>query len=252
MFKALPSTGAALVASALKAHNSSQAWNIRYKPVCASTEILLSQWLEDKPLINDYARVVLAARQRFGKGQYERKWSSPKGGIWLSAALPFSFPVRSSGLFGLAVAVAVAKMLQDSLVPVSLKWPNDLMVYEKKLAGFLPRVISRGDVLKYARVGIGLNVRNRVSSKAISLAQVFSQKNISVAEWTSKILISLENTLSLLNDNQSLCREAEKLLYLRHFYDNKTGKTWEIEGLNNDGSLSLKNGRVNKSLYRWD
>ncbi len=252
MFKALPSTGAALIASALKAHNSSKAWQIRYKPVCASTEKLLSQWLEENPWINDSPRVVLAARQRFGKGQYDRKWSSPKGGIWLSAAIPLGAPVRSTGLFGLAVAVAVAKMLHGSRIPVSLKWPNDLMVSQKKLAGFLPRVISRGGIIQSARIGIGLNVRNPVSTEAISLTQVLGQKNISVTEWTSKILISLENVISLLNDNQSLCREAEKLLYVRHFYDSKTGKTWDIEGLNSDGSLILKNGCDAKSLYRWD
>ncbi len=243
---------AASVANALRTNNSSDIWHLRSKRVCASTEIDLSRWVKEKPYFNGQSRAVLAMRQTFGKGQYARKWDSPFGGIWLSAAIPCDVPMQSSGLFGLAVAVSVAETFQKNFVPVKLKWPNDLIVEDRKLAGFLPRIVTRGNSIEYARVGIGINVRNRVSKKAISLSQVLDQKNISISEWTARILVSLEQTRSLMRSKNLLCKKAEKFLLKSQYFDKDTGEMWNIKGLNTDGSLFLRRGLVWKSLYHWD
>ncbi len=244
-------SGAPLIARSLRSFQSSAIWHLRLKRVCASTEIDLSRWLEEKPFFYGISRAVLADRQTFGRGQHDRVWESPIGGVWLSAAIPFDIPIKSSGLFGLAVAVSVANTFQKSSVPVKLKWPNDLIVEKKKLAGFLPKIISRGKTVKYARVGIGINVRNKVAKNAISLSQILNQRNISISEWAAKTLVSLDEITVLLKDQNDLCRKAEKLLLNTKFYENDTNKTWDIKGLNNDGSLILRKGLESKSLYHW-
>ena len=238
------------LASSLKAVKATKFWHMRCKPVCGSTEIDLSRWLEQEPLKNNCNRVVLAGRQNFGRGQHGRIWESSPGGIWLSAAIPMGINVKSSGLFGLAVAVTVANTLRENFVPVKLKWPNDLIVNRKKLAGFLPRIFSRGEKVQYARVGIGLNVRNRVPKNAISLAKIFDNRNLSIAEWASKIIISLENLNFLMGDHRLLCNQAEEIL-IRDFFEVETGKILKIEGINSDGSLIVDNDGTHKSLYHW-
>ena len=238
------------LASSLKSIKATKVWHLRCKPVCASTEIDLSRWLEQEPLRNSTNRVVLAGRQNFGRGQYGRIWESSYGGIWLSAAIPMGINVSSSSLFGLAVAVTVANTLREHSVPVKLKWPNDLMVNKKKLAGFLPRIFSRGEMIRYARIGIGLNLRNRVPKEAISLAKIFDNRNLSISEWSSRIIISLEKLNFLMGDPKSLCSQAEEIL-IRDFFEVETGKTLKIEGINSDGSLILAMDGTHKSLYHW-
>ena len=60
-------------------------WNLRWKPVCASTERDLSEWLKEKPLKSHFPRAVIAARQTAGVGQRGRIWQAPIGGVWISA-----------------------------------------------------------------------------------------------------------------------------------------------------------------------
>ena len=85
-------------------------WRLRLVPVCASTEVELSRWLHQgasAPL------AVLARRQRHGRGQRQRHWQSPPGGLWLSAALPWQgpAPVQDPSQLPLVVAGAVAAEL---------------------------------------------------------------------------------------------------------------------------------------------
>ena len=87
-------------------------WDFRWVPVCSSTEILLKQWLLQSPLMLR-PRVVAARQQRWGVGQRGRVWRAPKGGVWLSAALPVVSDGPNpnntgAGLLGLALALSQA------------------------------------------------------------------------------------------------------------------------------------------------
>ncbi len=101
--------------------------------------------------------VVLADEQTAGRGRLGRTWTAPPGGsLLVSVLLRPSIPVDSWYLVtlaaGIAAAETVAELTDASLVP-KLKWPNDLVVPEGKLAGLLAE--RRGDVLV---VGMGLNI----------------------------------------------------------------------------------------------
>jgi BirA family transcriptional regulator, biotin operon repressor / biotin---[acetyl-CoA-carboxylase] ligase len=105
--------------------------------------------------------VVVAAEQNAGRGRRGRSWASPVGGLWLSFLCRPVRPVGAEVLslrIGLAAADALAEV--GGLPPVSLKWPNDLMLNDRKVGGILCEARWHGDQLAWVGVGLGLNVRN--------------------------------------------------------------------------------------------
>ena len=78
--------------------------------------------------------IIIAERQTAGRGRLERKWTSPKGGIWFSVIIHPKFDVSTSTLVPIAGAVALSKSIKSILnIDVSVKWPNDITMDGKKL-----------------------------------------------------------------------------------------------------------------------
>ncbi|MBK1734975.1 biotin--[acetyl-CoA-carboxylase] ligase [Halorhodospira abdelmalekii] len=101
--------------------------------------------------------LVLGECQIAGRGRAGRAWSSPLGGLYLSLVAdlgPLTAPLHA---LGVAVAVALVKALRREGLPVSLKWPNDILLEGSKVAGILAEL--RGDPRGGCRVvvGVGLN-----------------------------------------------------------------------------------------------
>ncbi len=226
-------------------------WELRWKPVCTSTEIELSNWLREKPLNGDLSRAFVASRQNRGRGQNGKYWHSPSGGVWISAAFPISNSKNSAGLIGLAVAVALAQRLNQFNIPVRIKWPNDLLIGGKKLAGLLPSLVHRGSHVRFGRVGVGLNVCNPVPIGGISLEKVLKPVRCNHISWTSEVLLSLENAFDLVAQPEYVCAQAERILWARHVLDPKTGLKMCIEGLDIDGALKVTNGSSEYLWRRW-
>ncbi len=231
---------------------SSRPWQLRWKPVCASTEKSLSEWLKEKPFSDNQPRAVFAARQNHGKGQFGRFWQSPIGGVWVSAALPSIAHVQAPGLLGLAVAVALAQRLEVYGVPIRIKWPNDLMVEERKLAGFLPRLLHRGSKLRFGRIGVGLNACNRVPLEGISLIQILKIGKFQPDFWAAEVLMALDESIDLLSRPDWICRQVERRLWKNEFMVPETRELWEIKGITAEGALELMKGTDTKIVSRWD
>ena len=227
-------------------------WHLRWKRVCASTEIDLSNWLCEKPILLDKPRAFIAGRQTHGKGQRGRLWHSPEGGVWLSAAIPYLGEKQSVGSFGLAVSLALAERLESRQIPVHIKWPNDLFVLGRKLAGFLPKLVFRGSSLKLARVGIGLNVSNKVPMGGISIAEILGIRNCCPEDWAAEVLLSLDRAIELFKKEEPFYLEAEKRLWAKSFLDKNSGEIYEIEGLDKNGALRLKIGDKKLIWTRYD
>ena len=103
--------------------------------------------------------VVLASRQLAGRGRLGRTWTSPSGGVYLSAVLrPQVAPTGVSSL-ALAVALGVALGLERLGVQARLKWPNDVLLGDKKLAGVLLEMSAEADSVDWVVAGVGLNMR---------------------------------------------------------------------------------------------
>jgi BirA family biotin operon repressor/biotin-[acetyl-CoA-carboxylase] ligase len=104
--------------------------------------------------------VVIAYEQTGGKGRRDRKWTSPPGGIYLSLIIELGSPEKA-GLLNVLSALPVAKAIGNLDQDCRIKWPNDLIIGDKKVGGILGELVS-GE-RKYAIIGIGINSNIPVS-----------------------------------------------------------------------------------------
>lgn len=138
-------------------------WTVDVVEETGSTNADLTQacrsagWVEGE----DSAQVRVAYRQTAGRGRQGRPWQG-QAGLTFSVAMPLALPpARLSGL-SLAVGLALAEALEDvdpALGPrVGLKWPNDLQIDGRKLAGILIESVPARPGALWAVIGIGLNL----------------------------------------------------------------------------------------------
>jgi len=101
--------------------------------------------------------VVIAARQTGGRGRQGRAWSSPEGNLFFSILLR-PRPACALSLLPLAAGVAVAEALAEKGASCRLKWPNDVLARDRKLAGLLAEASSDAGRIDSVVLGIGVNV----------------------------------------------------------------------------------------------
>jgi BirA family transcriptional regulator, biotin operon repressor / biotin---[acetyl-CoA-carboxylase] ligase len=107
--------------------------------------------------------VVVAGEQTSGRGSRGRAWRSPPGGLWLSALYRPRAPAGVE-LLSLRVGLAVAEAIEEvgGGVRVAIKWPNDLILGDRKLGGILCEARWHGEEPGWIVAGIGLNVSNPI------------------------------------------------------------------------------------------
>jgi len=124
--------------------------------------------------------VVTADRQTGGRGRLGRVWHSASGGLYFTIVLRPELPAPLSSLTTFAAGLTWARLLQEDYgVAVGLKWPNDLLVQERKLSGMLSEMEAQGERVTFVNIGVGLNVNNDPNVEepsAISLAQITGRK----------------------------------------------------------------------------
>lgn len=111
-----------------------------------------------------HGTAIVAERQVAGRGTRGRQWSSEPGGLWMSV---IARPARTDALeaLSLRVGVAAANLLEltcPALPRLGLKWPNDIVIDGRKLAGILCEARWGGGRCLWVVVGLGLNVRNAI------------------------------------------------------------------------------------------
>ena len=114
--------------------------------------------LAQKP--HENGSVVIAERQTQGRGRLNRKWVSPKGGIWMSILLRPNFEPSYTSLFPMATSLALAVSIEKTLkIKTELKWPNDITIKGKKIAGILIDASIESNKIDYLVIGIGINFK---------------------------------------------------------------------------------------------
>jgi BirA family biotin operon repressor/biotin-[acetyl-CoA-carboxylase] ligase len=114
--------------------------------------------LSQKPYEN--GSVVIAERQTKGRGRLNRKWASPKGGIWLSVLLRPNFELSLTSLFPMITSLALCIAIEKTLkIKPEIKWPNDLTLKGKKVVGILIDVAIESNKIDYLVIGVGINFR---------------------------------------------------------------------------------------------
>jgi len=143
--------------------------------------------------------VILAEEQLAGRGRLGRSWVSPAGGIWLSLVMRPQLPPHKAQLVTLLAAVAAVEATQKTtgLVP-GIKWPNDLLLGGRKLAGILTEVSAEMERVNYLVLGIGLNAnlsaehfQRELSDSATSLLLEMGQL-VSRVAWVQNFLTVFE------------------------------------------------------------
>lgn len=148
---------------------------LHWLKTCSST----NSWAYSHLATLQHGDVVFTQHQTAGKGQHGRIWYSPPGVLTASFILAQIPAVQLSG-FSLAAGLAVIYTIEELMPPLQgvlrLKWPNDVLIDGRKLAGILCESRVKGSMGKVV-VGIGLNRcanfdRSELNAKAISLDQI--------------------------------------------------------------------------------
>jgi BirA family biotin operon repressor/biotin-[acetyl-CoA-carboxylase] ligase len=139
--------------------------------------------------------VVIAEQQSAGRGRDGRTWHSSPGGIWLGLLLrPTALELTVTAIrTGLAIAGAVDRLAGRAAV--ALKWPNDVMLEDRKLAGVLCEGRWQGEAPQWLAVGVGINVVNAIpielQEQAIALREVLpTVRRIDVLDMLMPALLS--------------------------------------------------------------
>jgi BirA family transcriptional regulator, biotin operon repressor / biotin---[acetyl-CoA-carboxylase] ligase len=175
--------------------NQSENWHIRRVSETGSTNTdLLSEGAQGAP-----DRTVLRADyQSAGRGRLDRAWEAPRGANLLVSMLFRQVPAHTHVLTQ-AVALAAARVARDTCgVDVVMKWPNDLLVHNEKVAGILAQAGPLDDrgVPAFVVVGIGLNLE-WAPPGATSLAASGWTHAVSPDEYLVSMLPVVDELLSL-------------------------------------------------------
>ena len=101
--------------------------------------------------------VVVAEMQTASRGRFQRHWVSRQGNLYFSVV--FRPPLEALPLLSVVGGVAVARAIRQTTgLNPGIKWPNDVLLDGKKVAGILVESVLEGETVRYAVVGIGLNV----------------------------------------------------------------------------------------------
>lgn len=152
-----------------------------------STDSTNSRLVEAAQTASIHGLVCLAERQTAGRGRRGRNWFSPFGGnLYLSLGWSFNAGVSTLEGLSLAVGVALARTLEQlGIEGALLKWPNDLLIDQGKVAGILIETVGDMDSHCQVVIGVGVNVRMPAAAEA-AIDQRWSDLQRHLAEPLSR------------------------------------------------------------------
>ena len=205
--------------------------------------------------------VVIADHQTKGRGRLTRTWISETGGLYFTLILRPDLPPSDAHLLNFACSLALAKTIRYMYnIPAGVKWPNDILVSRKKLAGMLSEMGLAKDRLDYVNIGIGINANNPppvinidTGIRAISLKQLAGHP-IERKELLSAFLDRIE-TLTARFDPEAVIREWKQYsvtlnTHVRIVTNNEITNGFAVD-VDDTGALLLKqeNGTLKKIIY---
>jgi BirA family biotin operon repressor/biotin-[acetyl-CoA-carboxylase] ligase len=144
--------------------------------------------------------VIIAGCQKQGRGRLKRSWLSSEGGLYFTIILRPQIPPVLSSRINFAASTILARTLRSMLnIDAMVKWPNDILVGDMKIAGILTEMEAEADMITFINIGLGINVNNDPS---IREPMANSLKRILSREIPRKQLLSnfLDEFEKLIND----------------------------------------------------
>jgi BirA family biotin operon repressor/biotin-[acetyl-CoA-carboxylase] ligase len=184
--------------------------------------------------------LVIADTQKKGRGQHKKEWYSPAGGLWFTETINISTPLGLSTY----ISIPIMRVLKRYVKNVFVKWPNDILVESKKIAGILTEI--KGNT---AFIGIGINIENRIPDElkeiATSIIEQYNLKKFNKDTILNEIIQeqTMMNNFFFENGFKYFKEEYEKNLILMHKEISvKTNKTirGKVKGISDQGELILQ------------
>lgn len=144
----------------------------------------------------EHGTLVVASRQSAGRGRLGRTWVSPEGGAYLSMVLRPRIAPSETGPLPLVIGLGVARGLSRLGIDSRLKWPNDVLLDTRKLAGVLLEMSAEGDRVDWIVAGIGLNVRRSMDTPADAACVDDAVPDAQVAETAATVLDGIASAFS--------------------------------------------------------
>ena len=202
--------------------------------------------------VEDNFLAVRANYQTKGRGQRGKSWvSKPGENLMFSLYFrPLNDFVMSLTQLNQLVALTILDVLNDYDLPkLAIKWPNDIMSVKHKLGGILIETKLNSTGIKYAVIGIGLNVNQMDFDKEIRATSMLLRsdgKHIDLNELFQSILAALESVLSNVEDQDHTRNRYNNVLFLKNqvgFFENlQSGKQFQavVKGVNDKHELCLE------------
>jgi len=215
-------------------------------------------------LQNDYysSLLLIAKIQTGGRGRKDDDWFSPEGGFWatLGVSTPLSLNESQLALFHYFTAILLTRVIKEEYnLIVQIKWPNDLLYENKKLAGILIDYVI-GPRKNYILIGMGVNLNNSSSemqkdlkSITISIKDIL-HKTVSLDDFAHKISFYanqyfLPITEYNLEKIQALVQEYNQhsRIYGKEVILDDSMKYY-CNGINHEGFMQFKNNKNKLNL----
>jgi len=231
---------------------------------CDEIESTNSELLSGKQLYRKNGTVLLAEKQIAGKGRKNRTWHSAKGlnltfSVLLTKDLLHSINVNHLNLAAsLAVSLAIENLFQ---LKTELKWPNDVLIDKKKVAGILTETSIKGTKVERVVIGFGLNLNQLVfqgefnfppTSLKLELKSDIDRENIlaEILNNFEELLLQLETKPKIiLNDWRAKCQMIGDKISITENDKVKSGIFYDID---DDGYLLLKRNDTIEKIHFGD
>ena len=155
--------------------------------------------------------VVISKKQTGGRGRMKRKWKSPTGGIWMSIIIHPKFDVSYTTLVPIATSLALCMAIEKILkIKPELKWPNDVTLKGKKVAGVLVDTSIISNEIENVVLGIGINFKIKPHELASTIKKTpnfygvatLVKKNERALPLVHQFLYELEKVFQLINSRR--------------------------------------------------
>lgn len=213
---------------------------------------------------NDYAKkiangekdgaIVISEEQTKGKGRLGRNWDSKANeGIWMSIILKPNMIPYKAPFITLIAGASIVRALNNLNVKATIKWPNDIILNNKKICGILTELSSEIERINYIVLGIGINVKTMEFSQEICNIATSLYKEgyiISRVDLVRNILEEFEKLYDDYIENDSkvntmnICREYSAIIGKEIYIINGEDKEMvTCLDINSNGNLLIKNSK---------
>ena len=213
--------------------------------------------------------IIIAEKQTSGRGRLDRKWTSPKGGIWFSLIIHPKFDVSSSTLIPILSAVALSKSIKSVLgIETEVKWPNDITMNGKKVAGVLVDASFQTNSIDYLILGIGINFdidAKKLEKRLTKTPNFYGIDSLRGKEDKTPPKTLLKEFLLQFEKNLFQLDKGEKSKIIKEWTKRAAGIGKKItintsngkisgisQGIDNDGALKIKTRNETKKIYVGD